>query len=72
MTMSIVCAILAWICFGFATMAAAERKGFNKGLGFIIGFLFGIFGLLVVAIIPSKNERIMERYIEECNKEEVQ
>lgn len=78
MTLSTLCIILAWACFGISAMNTAEHKGLNKGLGFALGFIFGIFGLLVVAIIPKKEssektiDEIMERYIKECEKEEVQ
>jgi hypothetical protein len=73
MTLSTLSIVLTWLCFGICAMNTAEHKGLNKGLGFVLGFIFGIFGLLVVAIIPKKEssektvDEIMKSYI---NKED--
>ena len=42
------------IVFGSASAIFASRKGLNVFLGFILGAVLGIIGLVIVLIIPRK------------------
>ena len=45
---------LVWVFFvAWATMLGANK--YRALLGFILGFLFGIIGVLVIYLIPPKN-----------------
>ena len=48
--------IIVWLAFGFATMKIAQSKGHDKTLWFILGVLFGIFSLIVIALLPAKKQ----------------
>lgn len=46
-------AIIIWLLFGIATALVAKEKGRNVGLWLFLGFLFGIFALLIVIFLPT-------------------
>ena len=48
--------ILVWIAFGYTTMKIAQSKGHDKTLWFILGVLFGIFSLIIIALLPAKKQ----------------
>ena len=41
--------------FGGGSVIVARRKGLNAYLGFILGAVLGIIGLVIVLIIPDSN-----------------
>ena len=43
------------VVFGIPSAIVASRKGLNVYLGFILGAVLGIVGLVIVLIIPRKN-----------------
>jgi hypothetical protein len=45
--LSIATALIGWY--------VSKEKGRNTTLGFLLGFFFNLTGVLVVAIMPSKN-----------------
>jgi hypothetical protein len=45
--------VLFWIIFAVLTAIVANNKNRNTVGWFILGFLFGIFALIVVALLPS-------------------
>ena len=46
--------ILIWMLFGAACYVLAEQKGKNPILWAILGALFGIFALIVLALMKSE------------------
>lgn len=42
------------LLFAFATAAVARGKGLNYGGWWVVGFLFGLVGLLIAAVMPSR------------------
>jgi hypothetical protein len=46
--------ICAWIAFGYWGGAIASHKGYGFTLGFAVGFIGGILGILVLYIIRDK------------------
>jgi len=49
--------LLVWLFFGMICMHFAKKKGKNPRLWFVIGTLAGIFGLLLVLLLPNKNRQ---------------
>ena len=52
--MSILLALVFVSAFTFGTGWVASRKGRNAVAWSLIGLFFGVFGLLVAALMPSK------------------
>ena len=50
--MELIVALLLWAALAFVCMQIAQKKGRNPTLWFVIGILFGIFAVLVVAFLP--------------------
>lgn len=46
--------LLAWIIVALATGALSDSKGYGHWFGIILGFAFGLIGLLAVAVLPNK------------------
>ena len=53
--------ILAWLACGGLSAYIAQQKNRNVGIWAIMGFLFGIFGLLIIALL-SKVEVPQQNY----------
>ncbi|MBD2456665.1 hypothetical protein H6G80_21615 [Nostoc sp. FACHB-87] len=54
--MSVDLLILSLICASFfacVSMQIAQGKGRNAALWLVLGFLFGIFAVILVAILPT-------------------
>lgn len=51
----LILSLIIVILFGAITAYYAERRGRNPWGWFIMGFLFGILGLLALFILPNKN-----------------
>jgi len=49
--------ILIWALMGFLTALVADQKKRNVPLWAAMGFLFGIFALLVVLALPSAEDK---------------
>lgn len=47
--------VLLWVMCGFGAGLIASSKGGSFALGFVVGFLFGPFGLLFALFMGSKN-----------------
>lgn len=47
--------IVIWIAIGMATAYAARERGRDPRVWLIIGMLFGVFGLLLVFLLPKEN-----------------
>ena len=47
-------ALLVWCLCGFGCYKIAEVKGYEPMAWALLGVLFGIFALLVIALIPNK------------------
>ncbi|MCI0382833.1 MAG: DUF4339 domain-containing protein [Chlamydiae bacterium] len=47
--------IFIWFCFGFIASHFAKKRGRNGQIWFVIGLLFGIVGICVLFLLPSKN-----------------
>ena len=46
--------LLIWLLFGVACYALAQEKGKNPLLWGVLGALFGIFALIVLAFLPNE------------------
>ena len=49
-------ALIIWILCGISCMLIADKKGYNKGLALILGFLGGVISLIVYACLGNKNK----------------
>jgi len=50
----IIFVVCMWLVFAFSCMAIAGAKGYDKISWFLIGFILGIIGLIIIACFPSK------------------
>ena len=48
--------LISWILFGGVSAYYAKQRGRNPYAWFGIGLLFGVFGLILLFILPKKNE----------------
>lgn len=46
--------LVAWVLFGILTAFVASAKNRSVGLWALLGFLFGVLALIVIAVMPSK------------------
>jgi len=46
--------------WGLFTMKLFERKGKSRRVGFVLGFLLGILGVIIALFIPGENTRSIE------------
>lgn len=46
--------LLIWVLFGVACYVLAKEKGKNPILWAVLGALFGIFALIVLAFLPNE------------------
>ena len=44
------------LLFGFWGMKVAQKKGHPKALGFLLGLVFSLVGIIVCYILPDKNK----------------
>lgn len=49
--------VLLWLVFATICAVMAGKKGYSPAVWLILGFLFGIFGVIVVASLPDKTSR---------------
>ena len=42
-----------WLFFGIATAIVASNKGRSVGGWAVLGLLFGVFALIIVALVPK-------------------
>ena len=47
--------VLAWGVCAVISAVTAAKKGYNAGAWLVLGFLFGIFAVIVVALLPNKS-----------------
>ena len=47
--------LLIFVSFGIISMKLADAKGLNKIMGFVLGFLLGIFGIAIILLLKKKN-----------------
>jgi len=55
--MSFIIIILVAIFFGFVCMVMAEKRGREKYLGFLLGFLFGIWAVIGYLFAGDTSEK---------------
>ena len=46
--------VLWWLVCATLSALIAGRKGYSAGVWLVLGFLFGIFALIVVASLPNQ------------------
>lgn len=44
--------LIGWTIVAFVCMQIAQKKGRNPKLWFVVGYCFGIFAVLTVALLP--------------------
>lgn len=49
--------IMILILFAYITMKLAQKKGYEPTLWVILGFLFGIFTVVVIVLLPTKVDK---------------
>jgi energy-coupling factor transporter transmembrane protein EcfT len=47
--------IAIWVLFAFICSKIAKRKGRNPVTWFYLGFFFGLLGLIIIALLPSRH-----------------
>ena len=57
------------IIMGILGRYVAKEKNRSKSEGFWLGFLFSIFGVIIVALLPNKEEEIPVELTDEEKKE---
>ena len=58
MEVLIISVIFTWVLFGIACAVIATNKGRSGGGWFVLGFLLGPFGLILVLVVPKNQEAI--------------
>ena len=53
--MSIYLYLAIGVLLGACGSFIAEKRGRSQAEGFVLGFLFGIIGLLIEVLLPKKN-----------------
>lgn len=46
--------LFVWIVMAYVCYDVAKEKGLNSGMWAILGFIFGIFALMILVMIPKK------------------
>ena len=49
-------ALICWLICAYVAYEIAKSKGRNAFVWAIIGFFFSVLGVILVAILPSKNK----------------
>ena len=57
--------LLLWIVCGFACGAIASSKGRSAVGWFLLGCLFSVFTLIVIACLPADADRVTKRQVED-------
>ena len=56
--------IILWLAtnwlFGFLTSRIFRRKNRDPVKGWVVGFVFGLVGLLISALLPTRSPEVME------------
>lgn len=47
--------LIVWVICGLIGMSMADKRNRGKGAGFAIGFLLGLVGLAVIALLGKKD-----------------
>lgn len=47
--------LVAWLLCGILSAVIASSKNLNVALWAVVGLLFGVFGLLIVLVVPAEN-----------------
>jgi hypothetical protein len=49
--------VVAWGVLAVISAVTAGKKGYSPGVWLVLGFLFGVFAVIVVALLPDKSGR---------------
>lgn len=49
-------ALIVWVICAVITAGIADTKGYNGFIWGIIGFLIGVFGIIIILLIPDKRK----------------
>ena len=60
--MLIVVLLLYAVAFGTISALAAKRKNRDQAAWFLIGFFFGVFGLLAILVIEDKDDKTIAEH----------
>lgn len=61
--MQLVLTLIIWVLFGMATAYVAQNKGRDPGVWFAIGMLLGVFGLILVYLLPPVAQESEEEIV---------
>ena len=57
--------LVVWVACGVASWVIAENKGRN-GCGWLfLGLMFGVFALIILAVVPARQEILDKRAIQQ-------
>ncbi|MHC1740134.1 MAG: zinc ribbon domain-containing protein [Anaerolineaceae bacterium] len=63
-TLTCVLALIGGIVCGAISASIMKSKGRSEGVGWILGLLIGIFGLIIVALLPKNEEGIEQNMLQ--------
>lgn len=46
--------VIIWFVMAFIGMSMADKRGRSKVLGFFLGFILGLIGIIIIAIMGEK------------------
>jgi hypothetical protein len=62
--------IIVCIILGFVGSAIAKEKNREPSEGFLYGFFLSVFGLIIIAILPTKEKTIIESEVRKHTSDE--
>jgi len=66
--MEFIVMLIVCVVFGFICQSMAEKRGREKYLGFLMGFIFGIWAVLGYALAGDTSEKKAELIAEAMKK----
>lgn len=70
LAMMAIVAVVVGLVFGFLGLYIASQKGRSETEGFLFGFLLGPFGVVLVALLPTKEKGSRQVKFHEGPKDE--
>lgn len=51
--------VIIWVIMAFIGMSMAKKRGRSKSLGFFLGLILGLIGIIIIAIMGEKKHYTM-------------